>query len=113
MEEQDKKVKDTVIAKNNLESFIYNVRNTMNDKTKGLADKLSEEEMQTIKTAVDEGIEWLDSHPTAEKEEFDDKRTELEKLVQPILAKAYGGQAPPGGAGFEGGAEESSFHDDL
>jgi heat shock protein 5 len=114
MKEEDNKIKNTVIAKNNLESFVYNVRNTLNDKEKNVAEKIGQEEFDTVKTAIDDGISWLDSNPQATKEEYDEKRKELENLIQPILAKAYGGQAP-GGSNFEGGEGEGgeSFHDDL
>jgi len=113
MKDEDNKLKNTVIAKNNVESFVYNVRNTLNDKEKNVAEKIGPEDYETIKTAVDDGISWLDSNPQATKEEYDEKRKELENLIQPLLAKAYGGQAPPGG-NFEGeqGGEET-YHDDL
>jgi heat shock protein 5 len=113
MKEEDKKLKDTVTAKNNLESFVYNVRNTLNDETKKVEEKIGKEDYDTVKTAIDDGISWLDSNPTATKEEFDEKRTELEKLIQPLLAKAYGGAAPGGEGDFSGGEGENAFHDDL
>jgi len=116
MKDEDQKVKDTVTSRNDLESFLYNVRNTLNDETKKVSEKIGEEDTQTIKTAVDEGIEWVQSHPTGTKEEYTEKKTELEGIINPLLAKAYGGQgAPEGGEpNFEGaGGEESAYHDDL
>jgi len=83
----------------------------LNDESKGVKEKVSEEEYNTVKTAVDEGIEWLDSNPQATKEEFDEKRVELENLIQPIIAKAYGGQQP--GGPTDGGEDAGGFHDDL
>jgi len=116
MKEEDNKMRDTVTAKNNLESFIYNVRNTLSDESKGVAEKIGEEDTQTIKTAIDEGIEWLDEQVETPrtKEDYEDKRKALEELIQPLLAKAYQGGAPPGdGEGANFGGEDASFHDDL
>jgi len=122
MKDEDQKLKDTVTSRNDLESYLYNVRNTLSDETKKVAEKLGEEEVQTIKTTIDEGIEWLGSHTTGTKEEYTEKRTELENIINPLLSKAYGGQgaegASGGAEGASGGASggeegDSSYHDDL
>ena len=40
----------------------------------------------------------------AEKDEFEHKQKELEKVCMPIVTKLYqGAGGPPGGAGFPGG----------
>jgi len=111
-EEEDKKRKETITARNSLESYIYQVKNTINDKMK---DKLSEDDHKTLEDAVQEGIEWLDEHPDADKEMCDERYKELEDLVNPIFAKVYqemggapgggpgaGGFGGPGGGGFGG-----------
>ena len=41
--EEDKKVKERIDARNGLESFLYNLKNTLEDDEKGLADKISAE----------------------------------------------------------------------
>ncbi len=48
-----------------------------------------------------DAIEWLDSNSLAEKDEFDEKYKEVEKVVQPIFSKLYGG-AQTHAPGFEG-----------
>lgn len=65
--------------------------------------------------AIDETVDWLDANQLAEVEEFNDKKEELEKIVNPIMAKIYqsgeGGAQPggmPGGAGgMPGGAGQA------
>lgn len=49
-------------------------------------------------------ITWLDANTLAEKDEFEDKRKELENICNPIITKLYqaSGGAPPGG--MPGGA---------
>ena len=40
--EEDKAVKDRIDARNSLESYLYNMKNTLDDEEKGVADKISE-----------------------------------------------------------------------
>lgn len=94
-------------AKNGLEGYAYNMRNTLENELKG---KLGEEETKTIQDAVTATITWLDDNESAEKDEFEDKQKELEGVVNPIMSKFYaanGGQpgGMPGGmpGGFPGG----------
>eukprot|EP01012_Entosiphon_sulcatum_P024863 TRINITY_DN3012_c0_g1_i1.p2 TRINITY_DN3012_c0_g1~~TRINITY_DN3012_c0_g1_i1.p2 ORF type:complete len:660 (-),score=201.07 TRINITY_DN3012_c0_g1_i1:41-2020(-) len=97
-EEEDRKVRERVEARNGLEGLAYNLRNQINDEEK-LANKLDEDEKNTIEEAVKEVIEWLDENPNAEKDDIDEKQKELQKKVNPIISKVYqeagkgGGQA--------------------
>ncbi|ELT89714.1 hypothetical protein CAPTEDRAFT_18512 [Capitella teleta] len=95
--DEDKKTKDKVEARNELESYAYSLKNQVNDKEK-LGAKLSDEEKETIETAVNEAIEWLESNQDAEAEEFQEKKKAVEEVVTPIVSKLYQGQeggAPP------------------
>lgn len=92
--EEDAKVKEKVEAKNELESYAYNMKNQIGDSEK-LGGKLDDDTKATITTAVDEAISWLEANPNAETEELKAKKTELEGIVQPIVSKLYEGQAPP------------------
>ena len=47
-------------------------------------------------------IKWLDANQLAEKEEFEDKQKELEKICNPIITKLYAAGGAPGG-GMPGG----------
>lgn len=96
--DDDKKVKERVEAKNELESFAYSLKNQINDKEK-LGAKLSSEDKEKIEEAVDEKIKWLESNPEAEEEEFKAQKKELDEIVQPIMSKLYqdAGGAPPSG----------------
>lgn len=110
--DEDKTVKEKVEAKNDLESFTYNLKNQIGDKEK-LGAKLSDDDKKTIEEAVDEKIKWLDSNPDATTEELKEQKKALEEIVNPIVSKIYqgaGGAPPPGG---EGGEEEGSEKDEL
>lgn len=102
--DEDKKVKEKVEARNELESYTYSLKNQVGDKEK-LGGKLSEEDKKTVMEAVDKKIEWLDKNHEADTEEFKKQKKELEDVVQPIVSKLYQGQGGQGGqGGQEGGA---------
>jgi endoplasmic reticulum chaperone BiP len=106
--EEDKKIKEKIDARNSLETYIYNMKNTIGDKDK-LADKLESEEKEKIEEAVKEALEWLDDNQNAEKEDYEDKLKEVEAVCNPIISAVY--QRSGGAAG---GAESSEDdHDEL
>merc|ERR1712180_564343 len=65
--DEDKKLKERVDAKNEIESYAYSLKNQIGDKEK-LGAKLSDEDKEKITEAVDEAIKWLESNPEAETE---------------------------------------------
>lgn len=87
--EQDKKAKEKIDARNNLDSYLHTMRNTINDKEK-LADKLSSDDKETIKDALKTHQEWLDSHADADKEEYEEHLKDITSICDPIIAKHYG-----------------------
>lgn len=103
--DEDKKVKEKVEARNELEGYAYSLKNQVGDKEK-LGGKLSDEDKTTIEEAVDKAIKWLDSNPNAEVEELKEQKKELEETTQPIISKIYADSAPP-----PGGDDEE--HDEL
>ncbi|KAH7714104.1 heat shock 70 kD protein cognate [Aphelenchoides avenae] len=100
--DEDKKVKETVEARNELESYAYSLKNQIGDKEK-LGGKLSDDEKKTIEEAVDEAISWLESNREASVDDLKEHKKDLEGKVQPIISKLYAGGAPPEG-GEEAGA---------
>jgi molecular chaperone DnaK (HSP70) len=95
--DEDKKVKERVEAKNELESLAYSIKSQLNDKEKGVATKLSSSDKQTVEEAVESAISWLEKNSEATAEEFKQKKKEFEEVVQPIMSKLYQGGAPPPG----------------
>jgi len=94
--DDDKKVKEKVEARNELESYAYSLKNQIGDKEK-LGAKLSDDEKTKIEEAVDASIKWLESNPDAESSEYKKQKKELEDIVQPIIAKLYQQGGGPGG----------------
>ena len=85
---EDKVKMERVEAKNDLESYLYNARNTMREeKTK---EKLGEEDAKKGEEYLQTGITWLEAHADAETQEFKDEKKRVEDLVRPLLMKMYG-----------------------
>ena len=112
--EQDKLSKEKIDAKNSLESYIYSMRNTIEDPEK-LAKKLDEEDKKTIKDAIKDSQEWLDKNAEASKEDFESQLKEIEGICNPIVSKAYkagGGEGAAGGEGQGGEGEAGESEDE-
>jgi heat shock protein 5 len=93
--EEDKKVKQRIDARNGLESYVYNLKNQLDDDEKGLADKISSEDKKELQDIIDETLDWMDENPEAEKEDYDEKQKEVENIANPIMREMYSGG--PGG----------------
>ncbi|KAI8475240.1 MAG: luminal binding protein [Monoraphidium minutum] len=104
--DQDKELKGKIDARNNLETFIYNAKSTVEDKAK---DKLSDEDKTKVLDAVKEAQEWVEENGDAEADEYKDRLKDLEDVVSPIFAALYKGAGGPSGA--PGGEPED--HDEL
>merc|ERR1712232_770701 len=112
--EEDEKLKEKVEARNELEGYLYGLKNQVADKEK-LGAKLSEEDAETITDAVEKGIEWLDENQDADADEYKEQKKEVEEIVSPIIGGLYqGGEGgPPGGDDDEDEDEDEDDHDEL
>jgi len=101
-EEQDKITKERIDAKNSFENYIYSMKNTVEDKEKGIGAKLTDDEKETITNALKEAQDWLNANQEAEKDEYETHLKDLQKVCDPIIGRLYqqtGGQ--PGGSQSE------------
>ena len=103
--EEDKKAREKVDSRNSLESYAYQVKNTLTDEK--LKDKFTEEDKTSVNDKADEVISWLDNNHDASKEDYDAKYKELESLFNPIMSRAYTqGQEGAMPGGMPGGMPE-------
>lgn len=94
----DKKLKEKVESRNELESYAYSLKNQLKDKTK-LGGKVSDDDKAKMEEAIEEKIKWLEQNPDAEAEDYKEQKRELEDVTKPIIEKLYsstGGGPPPG-----------------
>jgi heat shock protein 5 len=101
--EMDRIAKENIEAKNQLESYLYNVRSSVSD---GLKDKISEEDKNTVNEAVSGALHWLEEHLSESKSVYEEKKKEVEQVVSPIISKAYG--ASPSDKAEDTSSEEST-----
>jgi L1 cell adhesion molecule like protein len=85
-EAEDKAQFERVEAKNQLESYLYNTRNSLNEEK--VKAKLGEEATTALET-VDEGIKWLEAHQDEAKATYADKQKEYTDKLQPTMMKLY------------------------
>jgi len=64
------------------------MRNTIEDRDK-LADKINEDDKNSIASALTEAEDWLNSNEDAEKEDIDYQKRELQSVCDPIIAQIY------------------------
>jgi len=105
--EEDKKVQGRINARNGLESYLYNLKNTLSDEEKGISEKIEAAEKNELLSLIDESLDWLEENPEAEGEEYSAKQKEVEQVANPIMRKVYQGQG-----GAPGGDDEEDFGDD-
>merc|ERR1719443_2840388 len=67
--DEDKALKEKVEARNELEGYLYGLKNQVADKEK-LGGKLDEDDAITITERVEEAIDWLDENDEATAEEY-------------------------------------------
>ncbi|KAL4187972.1 hypothetical protein AMTRI_Chr09g41820 [Amborella trichopoda] len=98
--EEDKKVKERIDARNGLETYVYNMKSTINDNDK-LADKIESDDKERIEIALKEALEWLDDNQNIK---------EVEEVCNPIIKQVY---EATGGHGSSGSENEEDMDYDL
>ncbi|XP_045456594.1 heat shock protein 68-like isoform X31 [Melitaea cinxia] len=93
--EEDEKQRQRVAARNQLESYVFSVRQALDD----AGSKLSDEDKNTARNVCDEALQWLDNNTLAEKEEYEHKLSDLQRTCSPIMSKMHGMGGMPGGMG--------------
>ena len=97
--EEDKLRMAKVEKRNELESYLYNARNSMHDEK--VKETLGEDDVKKVEEVVTKGISWLDEHSDEEPEVYEEQRKSVETEIQPIMMKLYAskmpteGEAPP------------------
>jgi len=101
---EDDAMKDKVEAKNGLENYCFQMRNTLNEEK--LKEAFTDEDKKTIEDLSKEGIQWLEANPEADSDAMKGKQKSLEEKFNPIMMRVYqktGGAGMPGAGGMPGG----------
>ena len=86
--EDDLKLKERIDAKNEFEGLLFQTKTAVeNDKIK---EKLSDDDIQSVKSIIDEYETWYNDNPDSSVEEYNSKRDKFNTVVQPVMSKLYG-----------------------
>jgi len=108
--EADEAARARVLARNALEQVAYAARNALREET--LAAELPADEKEAADKAIDEALAWLDGDEALEAtvEQIEERRRAFEKVVHPVMAKAYEkGQPADASGAAEGDARGEKF----
>ena len=98
--EEDKLFMERVEKRNELESYLYNSRNSFRDEK--VKAKLGEDAKRG-EDIVQVHLTWLEANQDKMKEEYEDRLKEAENELRPLMMKLYADQ--PGPEGYDGSAE--------
>ena len=102
---EDDAQKERISAKNGLESYIFNMKSTLDqDQVK---KTLGDSEVSEATKKLDEALAWLDKNQLGEKEEYADKQKELESSLKKLMEKLYSAGGQPQ-AGAEAGKPQAN-----
>jgi heat shock protein 1/8 len=90
--EEDELNRQKFESKNNLESYILNIKSSLEDsklKEKFDLDE-NKDEVSQIKEKIEEIQEWIEKNDSMDKTEYDTKQKELEAIWNPLMKKVYG-----------------------
>ena len=82
--EEDKLERERVNAKNDLETWLFNQKSDLKEKYKGM----EEDDKEQALDAVQDAIKWLEDNKEADKEDFTDKKAEVEEVIKPLIDAA-------------------------
>merc|ERR1712153_282530 len=104
---EDEAVAAKVQAKNGLENYCFQMKNTLDDEK--LKAAFTDDDKKVIQDTSAEGLQWLEGNQEADAEVIQGKQKELEAKFNPIMMRVYQqtGAAPggmPGGMPDMGGA---------
>ena len=94
--EEDENQRQKISARNSLENYAYSVKQSIVDPK--VENKLSSADVETVKSKVQEVIDWLDRNLQADKEEYEEREKDLQRVCSPIMAKLHGQQQSTNGS---------------
>lgn len=81
--EEDEKQKNRVVARNNLESYIFSVKRAVYE----AGDELCDSEKNSCSEECEKALTWLDENTTYEQAEYEDMLRKLSLTCLPIMMK--------------------------
>jgi L1 cell adhesion molecule like protein len=83
---EDDMMKANIDARNELDNYMFQVSQQLNTVEDG---KMKEEDKETVNAEIEKTRSWLNSATNATKEEYENKKKELEGIIAPLLASVF------------------------
>lgn len=105
--EQDREVRAAVAARNELESYVYQMRQLIKDPA--TSSRIASQEKQAMAEACNMADAWLSHTDKANEREYVEKKEEVERVCRPVMMRLYSDprpsqrQFPSGNDGEDGG----------
>merc|ERR1711865_1014795 len=106
----DDKIKRTVEAKNGLESYCVQMKNTLNDEK--LREKFTDDDKTLINNCYDQGMQFCQANAEADAKEYEAKYNPIMMRIYQATGGAPGGM-PGGMPGAPGAGGPAAADDDL
>jgi L1 cell adhesion molecule like protein len=106
--EEDEKNKQLIEAKNELENYLYNTKNSLSTKAEGAPENFDEIKAE-IDPVVEEALKWFEENPKLTVEDYKNKQKECEDKIKPLITKLYGAVPPQGGEFVASGNGQAPF----
>ena len=90
MEEEDNKKKMAIDARNELENYVHNVKQTITDPKWDQA--MSAEEKTKVQTLCADLLNYVETNPNEKQDAYESKRKTIEDAWNPIAVKMYNQQ---------------------
>ncbi|CAF3649771.1 unnamed protein product [Rotaria sp. Silwood1] len=90
--QEDELQHERIVAKNSLESYCYYMKSTVNDDK--ISSKLSIDDKTKINQTIESTLKWIELNQLAEKDEFEHKMKEIEKICSPIMSQIHKNDIP-------------------
>ncbi|XP_022916643.1 heat shock 70 kDa protein 1-like [Onthophagus taurus] len=85
--EDDEKIRASVAAKNELETYVYQVKAMSDDPD--ISSKLPKEDKNKLDKTCDDALSWMNTHKDSDEEQFLAKKKEVEIVCKPIVMRLY------------------------
>jgi L1 cell adhesion molecule like protein len=102
---QDEEKFKNVESKNALESYLYNTKTALTDE---IRSKMETDELEQVDSTIKNSLDRLDTHQSEEFSVYNDKQTEVEGIIKPIITKLYENANPDAASGMPGAGVDPS-----
>lgn len=100
--EEDDKQRERISSRNSLESYLFSVKQAVDE----AGNKLGSDDKRKVQNECDNCMRWLESNELADKEEFEYKLKEVQKVCGPVMTKMHRGGGGGGYGGQKSGDQE-------